>query len=248
MTKTTNRVVLLGLTALALAGCGDTGKIFGLDRGGPDEFTVVRNPPLSVPPEVTLRPPARGDGSAARDTTSSRARESLLASGVDSSGSAGTLVTAEGTTPYNGGTLSPSQPAGQAQTGTAGPTGSTVTAGAYPQSPAQQYGSTGTPIRYGAQSGPSTGEVALARRATAYYGVEPDVRRKVDAESAQLALEQEKFLNKVLFWMEPEPPGKVLDAEAESRRLQENEALGKPANSGEAPIIARKKSGISSLF
>jgi hypothetical protein len=256
MTKTMTRAVLFGVAVLALAGCGESGRIFGLERGGPDEFTVVRNPPLSVPPQATLRPPARGETGASRNTSSSQARDSLIASGVDSSGSAGTLVTPEGATPYNGGTLSPSQPATQSasnqtppsQTATTAPVGGTGTAGAYPQTAAGQYGQPGLPIRYGAQSGPSIGEAALARRATAYYGVEPDVRRKVDAESAQLAVEQEKFLHKVLFWMEPEPPGTPIDAEAESRRLQENDALGKPANSGEAPVIARKKSGVSSLF
>ncbi len=249
MTKTMKRAVLLGVAALALAGCGESGRIFGFERGGPDEFTVVRNPPLSVPPQVTLRPPVHGEASASRNTSNTQARDSLLASGVDSSGSAGTLVTGEGATPYDGGALRPGQvPTQQLQTPQAATAGSAATAGAYPQSSTRQYASPGAPIRYGAQSGPSVGESALARRATAYYGVEPDVRRKVDAESSQLALEQEKFLHKVLFWMDPEPPGTALDAEAESRRLQENDALGKPANSGEAPIIARKKSGVSSLF
>jgi len=203
-----------------------------------------------------LRPPARGEASANRNNSSSRARDSLLASGTSSSGSAGTLVTQDGATPYDGGTLSPSQPAGQSpwsqtpqsQAAATPPGGASVPAGAYPQTAQQQYGTPSAPVRYGAQSGPSVGEAALARRATAYYGVEPDVRRKVDAESAQLAVEQEKFLHKVLFWMDPEPPGTPIDAAAESRRLQENDALGKPANAGEAPIIARKKSGVSSLF
>ena len=209
MTNTIKRVVLLGVAALALAGCGESGSIFGFDRGGPDEFTVVRNPPLSVPPQATLRPPARGEASASRNNSSSQARDSLLASGATSSGSAGTLVTQDGATPYDGGSLSPGQPAGQSpwrqtpqsQTAATAPGGAPVTAGAYPQTAQQQYGSPSAPVRYGAQSGPSVGEAALARRATAYYGVEPDVRRKVDAESAQLAVEQEKFMHKVLFWL-----------------------------------------------
>ena len=124
-------------------------------------------------------------------------------------------------------------------------------AGGYPQTttpPAPQYGTPGIPTRYGAQSRPSTGEAALAQRVTAYYGVEPDIRRKVNAESAQFALEQEKFLHMVLFWLDPEPAGTALDANAESRRLRENDALGKPANAGKAPVIARTESGISALF
>lgn len=256
MSKTMYRVILLAAAALTLAGCGESGRIFGFDRGGPDEFTVVRNPPLSVPPEATLRPPGRGEAAANRDNSSNQARASLLASGADSAdstGSAGTLVTGEGAQPYNGGALTasptidqPALPQTQAPQGTVGSSDNPALAGSYPQT--QQYGTPGVPIRYGAQSGPSVGEAALARRAVAYYGIEADIRRKVNAESAELAEAQENFLQKVLFWRDPEPPGTALDANAESRRLRENEALGKPVNAGEAPMIARKKTGISGLF
>jgi hypothetical protein len=252
---------MFAAAALLLAGCGETGRIFGFERGGPDEFTVVRNPPLSVPPQATLRPPEEGGARSSRDRSSNQARDSLLASGGDKAGSAGTLVTDQGTSPYDGGPLTnggtggstPGYQPPQPQAGTTDPAGgqNTAVAGSYPQTttpPAPQYGTPGIPIRYGAQSRPSTGEAALAQRMTAYYGVESDIRRKVDAESAQFALEQEKFLHTVLFWMDPEPAGTALDANAESRRLRENDALGKPANAGEAPVIARKKSGISSLF
>lgn len=268
MTKTMKRAVLFTTAALMLAGCGETGRIFGFERGGPDEFTVVRNRPLSVPPQATLRPPQQGTANFDRDISSRQARESLVGSGVDSAGSSGTLVTEKGVEPYNGGPLPQHQDNSQspwyqtqqtqtqpqipaAESSSAAASGTTAVAGGYPQNaapPAPQHATPGIPVRYGAQSRPSVGEVALAQRATAYYGLEPDVRRKVDAESAQLALEQEKFLHKVLFWMDPEPPGAALDANAESRRLRENDALGKPANAGEAPVIARKKSGISSLF
>lgn len=252
---------------LLLAGCSDTGSIFGFKRGGPDEFTVVRNPPLSMPPDATLRPPVQGEAAATRDLSTSEARASLLSSGGDTAGSSGTLVTDQGTQPYNGGPLpsgqtvasaTPSQPATTLQPqATAPSTGDQPTApsvaatGSYPPSTvpsSPKYGSAGIPIQYGPNSPPSKGETALAQRATAYYGVEPNIRRKVDAESAQLAQASDGFVKKVLFWQTPPPPGTALDANAEARRLQENEALGKPLNAGEVPIIARKKSGISSLF
>jgi hypothetical protein len=263
------RTITALVAALLLAGCGETGRIFGFERGGPDEFTVVRNPPLSVPPQATLRPPLHGESQSSRDLSTNQARASLLASGGDTAGTAGTLVTDQGVEPYNGEPLPrpaqdetpswyetlqpPTQTTGADPSVPAAPGGeqNTAVAGTYPQTavPATPpNGAPGIPIRYEAQSQPSTGEVALAQRATAYYGVEPNVRRKVNAESAQLALEQEKFLHLVLFWLEPEPAGAALDANAESRRLRENDALGKPANAGEAPMIARKKSGISSLF
>lgn len=219
------RAIMFAATALALTGCGESGSIMGFDRGGPDEFTVVRNPPLSVPPQATLRPPEHGLARSNRDLSSKQARASLLATG---SGAAGTLVTPNGAAPYNGGRL------------TGGGTGVST--------PGYQVATSGIPIRYGARGQSSTGEAALTQRVTAYYGIEPDVRRKVDEESVHLALEQEKFLHLVLFWKDPEPAGTALDADAESRRLRENEALGKPVNAGEAPVIARKKSGVSRLF
>lgn len=271
MTKTINRALAFVAAALILAGCGETGRIFGFERGGPDEFTVVRNPPLSVPPQATLRPPSEDSSAVSRrDASSEQARASLIASGGEKAGSAGTLVTDEGVQPYDGGNLpprqatesspwyQPSQVATEGATGSStgsSPTdtdGSAIAGGTYPQAGAaaspRRYGAGGVPIIYNSQSAPSRGEAALAQRVTSYYGVEPGIRRKVDAESAELALEQEKFLHKVLFWKDPEPPGTPLDANAEARRLQENEALGKPVNAGEAPLIARKQSGISSLF
>lgn len=44
-----------------LAACdGGVQDALGLNREAPDEFTVVSRPPLSVPPEFTLRPPQPG--------------------------------------------------------------------------------------------------------------------------------------------------------------------------------------------
>jgi hypothetical protein len=56
---------LLALTAAAalaatLAGCSGLRNTFGVERGGPDEFTVVRHAPLSLPPDYNLRPPQPG--------------------------------------------------------------------------------------------------------------------------------------------------------------------------------------------
>jgi len=188
--------VSIVLAALTLGGCGESGRIFGFERGGPDEFTVVRNQPLSMPPNATLRPPQPGTARSTRDLSSKEAREDLL---------------------------------------TAAPEGATSPAIA------------GTPP-YAGLAGPSRGEIALVQRVQAYYGAEPDIRRTVNEETLRLALEQESLVYTLLFWRDPPPPGAVLDAAAESRRLRENEALGRPLNSGAAPVIVRKKSGIISLF
>ena len=57
--------LLLALIALLLTACsdGDVASTLGLDRSAPDEFKVVSRPPLSVPPEFTLRPPMPGEDS-----------------------------------------------------------------------------------------------------------------------------------------------------------------------------------------
>ncbi|MDE2030355.1 MAG: DUF3035 domain-containing protein [Alphaproteobacteria bacterium] len=53
-------LLLLGLAALALTACSDARKELGLGRSAPDEFAVVNRPPLSMPPDYTLRPPRPG--------------------------------------------------------------------------------------------------------------------------------------------------------------------------------------------
>jgi len=51
-------VSLLALTACSSNTVKDT---LGLDRAAPDEFRVVSRPPLYVPPQFNLRPPANSD-------------------------------------------------------------------------------------------------------------------------------------------------------------------------------------------
>ena len=45
---------------LALAGCEDIKRGLGMTKVVPDEFAVVPNAPLSVPPDYALRPPRPG--------------------------------------------------------------------------------------------------------------------------------------------------------------------------------------------
>lgn len=45
----------------ALAGCA-SGRDTGINEGRQDEFLVVTKPPLTVPPEYSLRPPRAGQG------------------------------------------------------------------------------------------------------------------------------------------------------------------------------------------
>ena len=51
-------VVAVSLSMLGLAGCGALRKVAGTSKNPPDEFAVVSRPPLVLPPDFTLRPPA----------------------------------------------------------------------------------------------------------------------------------------------------------------------------------------------
>ena len=45
-----------------LSGCGsELSDVLGTNKLPPDEFTILTKPPLIVPPEYNLRPPAEGE-------------------------------------------------------------------------------------------------------------------------------------------------------------------------------------------
>jgi hypothetical protein len=79
----TNR--LLALTAAAalaatLAGCSSLRNTFGIERGGPDEFTVVRHAPLTLPPDYNLRPPQPGVPRPQENSAQTQARSAVVGS------------------------------------------------------------------------------------------------------------------------------------------------------------------------
>ncbi len=77
MTYFVGRVAPL-VAMLALAACDNAtvADTLSLNREAPDEFTVVSRPPLTVPPEFTLRPPRAGE--APRGATSDAQARGLL--------------------------------------------------------------------------------------------------------------------------------------------------------------------------
>lgn len=96
--KSSATFFLLG-SALLLSACGGTGAsvrdTLGLSKKAPDEFRVVSRPPLSVPPEFNLRPPAEGGETAAAGVaTRDEARQMVLGSQPGSGLSAGSADTA----------------------------------------------------------------------------------------------------------------------------------------------------------
>ncbi len=97
----------------------------------------------------------------------------------------------------------------------------------------------------GAVSRLTPGESAFLARAGADV-VEPDIRSKVDRESAILADADLNFVQKLLDF-DPDNE-EVVDAAAEARRLRENQALGREPTDGETPLIDRKSNQLFKIF
>lgn len=217
MNRMKARALLLA-TALpvALCACEGVKEELGLTKRPPDEFAVVASKaPLVVPPDFTLRPPRPGAPRPQEQQPAESARSALIAS-ARPSGSVASPA-------------SPNEPAPQ-QFASFSPPGAPIVFGA----PTESVTS--------APAGPSAGEKALLSQAGA-LGVDPSIRDVVNRESAQLAEADRSFTEKLLFWQEPTPPGTVVDAEAEAKRLRENAAAGRNVSEGETPIVVRRKRG-----
>ena len=93
------------------------------------------------------------------------------------------------------------------------------------------------------QAAESSGEVALLQNAGA-AGIDPGIRAQIDTETAAQIERDKTLISRLVFWRTQEPYGTVVDPVAESKRLQENQALGKPATEGDTPIIAPRKKGV----
>ena len=89
----------------------------------------------------------------------------------------------------------------------------------------------------------SAGESAFLQSA-GMTGVDPNVRKLVDEETAADEDSSKSFLDDLIFWRQPAVYGTVVDPVAEQKRLQANQALGQPVDTGETPIIERKKQGL----
>lgn len=65
-----NIAVAVALCAVVtLSGCQNVKEQLGVGRNSPDEFTVVKRAPLTLPPEYNLRPPAEGTVPPASETS-----------------------------------------------------------------------------------------------------------------------------------------------------------------------------------
>ena len=63
-----------------------------------------------------------------------------------------------------------------------------------------------------------------------------DIGARVDSETARLD-NNSGFVDRLMFWRSPPPPGVVVDPTREAQRLRQNAALGQSPQAGDTPII-----------
>jgi hypothetical protein len=98
LSGTARALLWTGLAAAALcaSGCASAGKALGVSKTVPDEFRVVAQAPLVVPPDYSLRPPSPGQPRPQELDPEATARASLLGQAAGAQRSQGeTLLVAK---------------------------------------------------------------------------------------------------------------------------------------------------------
>lgn len=72
---------------------------------------------------------------------------------------------------------------------------------------------------------------------------EPGIRDIVERETSAYAKEDVRFMEQLLYGDEANGTGTVVDPMSESKRIQSNQALGRPITEGETQMIDTKPSG-----
>ena len=89
----------------------------------------------------------------------------------------------------------------------------------------------------------SPATLAFLRQAGADW-VEPDIRSIIDRETSIYAAEQGSIVDRIVFWQTQPEFGTIVDPEEEAKRIRESQALGKPVNEGDVPVLEPKEKAI----
>jgi hypothetical protein len=73
---------------------------------------------------------------------------------------------------------------------------------------------------------------------------DPEIRMKIEKETGIMVTASKSFTDKITFWQNPNKFGITVDPAKEAKRIQKNQALGKPLNKGDVPVIKRKTKAI----
>jgi hypothetical protein len=90
-------------------------------------------------------------------------------------------------------------------------------------------------------AGGSPGVIALLRE-TGGLNATSDIRATINAETSILSTQDQRFVDKLIFWVDEREEGAtVVDAQKEQKRIQTNQALGKPITEGKTPEVKVKR-------
>ncbi len=89
----------------------------------------------------------------------------------------------------------------------------------------------------------SPGLQALLKQ-TGGLDADSSIRTVINRESTILAEEDEHFSDRLMFWTSQTEYGSIVDPAKENRRIQENQALGRPITEGDVPTIERRRKAI----
>lgn len=89
MTKAITVLAIVAAASAATSGCASISHAIGASKVSPDEFRVVTQAPLTVPPDYSLRPPRPGEARPQELQPTDEARAALFGQDVAASASAG---------------------------------------------------------------------------------------------------------------------------------------------------------------
>jgi hypothetical protein len=89
----------------------------------------------------------------------------------------------------------------------------------------------------------SPGELSVLQL-TGATKADPSIRMKIEKETGILVTASKTFTDKIAFWQSPRKVGIIVDPAKEANRIRKNQALGKPLNKGNIPVIKRKNKAI----
>lgn len=89
----------------------------------------------------------------------------------------------------------------------------------------------------------SPGELSVLQL-TGATNADPSIRVKINRETGIMVNASESFTDKITFWQNSSKFGTAVDPAKETKRIRKNQALGKPLNRGDIPVIRRKEKAI----
>lgn len=79
---------------------------------------------------------------------------------------------------------------------------------------------------------------------TGASSTDPNIRSLINQETSIFAEEDASVIERIIFWNTDTEYGVAVDPTEESKRIQENQALGQPLDNGEVPVIEKKQKGL----